>query len=289
MTIDYEQEYDNHARVPEHPQIAACRARDAAAYRAAAGNAELGMSYGPSPRQILDFFPAGADTPLAMFIHGGGWRTLDPSSFSHMAAGPNAHGVSVAVAGYDLCPQVTVATIIEQMRAACLFLWRRFHRRIFVYAHSAGGHLAACLLATDWKTLAPDAPADLVPAVYAASGVYDMTPLVKTKQFEILRLDEQSARAVSPLYWRVPAGRVLHTVVGALESSEFLRQSRIIAEAWRQGMVTTRYEEIAGANHFTVIDPLAQTDSAMTKRVVELARQVAVKLSRTNICAPSPR
>jgi arylformamidase len=76
---------------------------------------------------------------------------------------------------------------------------------------------------------------------------------------------------VSPLYWKVPAGRKLDAVVGALESSEFLRQSRTIAQAWRQGMVETRYEEVAGANHFTVIDPLADPASAMTARVAALA------------------
>jgi len=73
----------------------------------------------------------------------------------------------------------------------------------------------------------------------------------------------------------VPPGRSLDAVVGALESSEFLRQSRTIAKAWRQGMAQTRYEAIAGANHFTVIDPLTQADSAMTSRVVDLAQQVA--------------
>ncbi len=47
-----------------------------------------------------------------------------------------------------------------------------------------------------------------------------------------------------------------------------------MAEAWRQGMAETRYEAVAGANHFTVIDPLSQPGSAMTGRVVELAKQV---------------
>jgi arylformamidase len=76
---------------------------------------------------------------------------------------------------------------------------------------------------------------------------------------------------VSPLYWNVPAGRILDAVVGGAESSEFLRQSRTIAEAWRQSMAETRYEEVPGANHFTVIDPLGSADSAMTGRVSDLA------------------
>ena len=258
--IDYEKEYDNRGRVPEHPEIFARWASEAAAYRAAAPDAEFGIPYGPSPRQIIDYFPAkddDKDTPLAMFIHGGWWRSLEPAMFSQKAAGPNARGVTVAVAGYDLCPQVSIATIIEQMRAACLFLWRKHRKRIFVFGHSAGGHLAACMLAQDWKAFASDAPADLVPAAYAISGVFDLSPLVHVSQNQDLRLDEPEARRVSPLHWKVPAARCLDAVVGALESSEFLRQSKEITEGWRARGVETRYEEIAGANHFTIVDPLS--------------------------------
>src|SRR6185437_11608001 len=218
---------------------------------------QIGLSYGPSPRQTIDILPAkpaSAAAPLALFIHGGWWRTLAPSEFSHVAAGANANGVDVALAGYDLCPNVSIATIVEQMRAACLFLWRRARKRIMVFGYSAGGHLAACMVATDWKTLAPDAPADLVPAAYAVSGVYDLAPLTQISVNADLKLTEESAHQLSPLYWEVPAGRVFDAVVGAEESNEFLRQSKIIAEAWRQGMTTTRYEAAPG-NHFTVLDP----------------------------------
>jgi len=276
--IDYEKEYDNRGRVPEHPEIFARWVREGAAYREAARDAQFGLAYGPSPRQTVDLFPAKDDdamTPLALFIHGGWWRSLEPSMFSQLAAGPNARGVSVAVAGYDFCPQVSIATIIEQMRAACLWLWREQRKRIFVYGHSAGGHLAACLAAQDWKAFAADAPADLVPAAYAISGVFDLGPLLHVSQNSDLRLDDAQARRVSPLYWKVPAGRTLDAVVGALESAEFLRQSKIVAEGWRARGAATRYEEIAGANHFTVVDALSDADSAMTRRVVQLAEMVS--------------
>jgi arylformamidase len=273
MTIDYEVEYDNRARVPEHPEVFARWKREGAAYRAGAHNAKLGISYGPSMRRTIDLFPASGDdqAPFAMFIHGGWWRSLEPSMFSQMAAGPNARGVSVAIAGYDLCPHVSIADIIEQMRSACLMLWRKRRQRIVVYGHSAGGHLASCLAATDWKVLASDAPADLVPAAYAISGVFDLTPLIGISVNEDLRLDEGEARRVSPLHWGVPAGRSLDAVVGALESSEFLRQSKAIAEAWRAGGALTRYEEIAGTNHFTVVDALTDSNSPMTARIAALA------------------
>ena len=126
----------------------------------------------------------------------------------------------------------------------------------------------------DWKAFASDAPADLVPAAYAISGVFDLLPLVQVSQNQDLRLDESEARRVSPLYWSVPPGRTLDAVVGAQESSEFLRQSKAIAEGWRQRGALTRYEEIAGANHFTVVDPLTDANSAMTARVAALANSV---------------
>jgi arylformamidase len=191
-----------------------------------------------------------------------------------MAKGPNAHGVDVGVVGYDLCPQVTVATIIEEMRAACLFLWRRLGKRITAYGSSAGAHLVACLVASDFSMLATDAPADLVPAGYAISGVYDVTPALQLSVNQDLRLTAEETRRVSPVLWRVPAGRRLDAVVGGLESSEFFRQAKAIVEAWSAQGVATRYEEIAGTNHFTVTDALADPSSAMTARVVELAQGV---------------
>ncbi len=119
--IDYEVEYNNRARVPEHPQIFERWQRDAAAYRAELSKdhrAELGLKYGDSPRQTIDLFkPRGSDTgKLALFIHGGYWRSLEPSTFSHMARGMNERGITVAVSGYDLCPQVSIGDIIRRPR-----------------------------------------------------------------------------------------------------------------------------------------------------------------------------
>jgi arylformamidase len=277
-SIDYEAEYNNRARVPEHGEIFARWAREAEDYRTEAmkeRRAELGLAYGSTQRQFIDLFMPSPDAkaPLAMFIHGGYWRSLDPSMFSHAARGLNAHGVTVAVAGYDLCPEVSIAEIIEQIRHACLFLWLRTHQPIMVYGHSAGGHLAGAMLATAWHTLYPKTPEDLVPAAYAISGVFDLTPLVQVTMAQDLGLDEVEARKVSPIYWPAPKGRVFDAVAGSLESSEFLRQSREIADTWGKGGALTRYEAIAGANHFTALDPLGDPQSAVVARLAELVKR----------------
>jgi arylformamidase len=273
MPLNYDAEYDTRGRVPEHPAILARMASDAAAYRSEAGargRAELDVRYGASPRQILDIFSsdAGKDAPLAMFIHGGYWRALQPSAFSQVAAGLNAHGVTVVLAGYDLCPQVGIGDIVEQMRQAAVTLWKRFGKHFLVLGHSAGGHLTATTLATDWAKYG--APADLVPSAMAISGLFDLVPLAKTAMNADFRMDDATAKRLSPILWDAPKGKTLDAVVGGAESGEFLRQSRTITDTWSAAGVHTRYEAVLGANHFTVIEPLADPNSMMVKRLLEL-------------------
>jgi arylformamidase len=269
VSVDYEAQYNNRARVPDHPQIMAGWARDAAAYRAE--HPPVVLPYGPGERQAVDLFP-GRGEGAVLFIHGGYWQALERGAFSHLARGANAHGVTFGLVGYDLCPAVRIADIVDQVRTACATLWRRDRRRLVVAGHSAGGHLAACMLATDWKALDPDLPADLVPAAYAVSGIFELRPLLGTSVNQALGLDEAEADRSSPLLWPPPAGLSLDAVVGADESEEYLRQSRAIVTRWGAAAVATRYEAVAGANHFTVIAPLSDPDSAMTRRLVGLAR-----------------
>jgi arylformamidase len=272
--VDYEVEYNNRARVPENPALMAGWARDAAAYREQ--RAPRRIAYGPGPRHVIDLFAAEgqnkeqSNAPLVVFIHGGYWQALDGSWFSHMARGLNAHGIGVAVPTYDLCPQVSVADIIMQMREAMREL-AELSGRLIVSGHSAGGHLAACMLATDWKAYDASLPPQPVAAAYAISGLFDLPPLVPTSINKALGLDEASARAASPLFWQPPTHGSLDAVVGEAESAEYHRQSRSIVEAWGEAGIATQFGTVPAANHFTAIAPLADPDSPMTLRLKELA------------------
>jgi arylformamidase len=268
---DYEVEYNNRARVPDHPALIAGWARDAQAWRESQTNLLHTISYGPDARNTIDVFPSRSEGDMVMFIHGGYWQALDGSFFSHLAAGLNAHGVGVAIPSYDLCPQVSIEDIIAQMRMAARALAPR-SRRLVISGHSAGGHLAACLMATDWRSIDAGLPEHLVKAAYAISGLFDLGPLVKTSINHALGLDEAAARRASPLFWPAPSRGTLDAVVGADESAEYFRQSRTMVEAWGDAGIDTRFAEIPGANHFTAIAPLADPNSPMTLRLLELAR-----------------
>jgi arylformamidase len=272
VTLDLEAEYNNRRRVPEHPRINARWSAASAAYRAAA-RADLDRPYGSGERQRYDLFHAGdAAAPLVVYIHGGYWQRGDRKDYSFVARELNAAGIDVALPSYSLCPTVTVMDIIGELRQCLAALWKATGKHPLVTGHSAGGHLTAAMVGTDWSGIA-GVPADLVRAGVAISGVFDLAPLIPTSINDLARMDEKTARAASPLFWPAQKGRTLVAAVGGDESSEFLRQSREIAEEWARAGLATQYLPIPGTDHFTVVDELTQPASALFSAVAGLARR----------------
>lgn len=266
--MDLEAEYNNRARVPDHMTVMG--RWKAAAEAARAARPPETLPYGPGPREVMDLFSAGPDAAIAVFLHGGYWQALDKDWFSGVAPALLHHGVSLAVPSYDLAPTVRLGTILKQVREAVdLVRARNGSVRPVVFGHSAGGHMSACMLS--------EARAS---AALAISGLFDLRPLIPTSLNTALDLDENEAAALSPIFWPIPngstpGGTVLDCLVGGDESPEFLRQSRMMADHWAGNGVQTRYEALPGLNHFTVLDPLFDPDSAMVKRVAALAKGAA--------------
>lgn len=268
--IDLEVEYNNRARVPDHPKHIAGWQRDAAAYRQKA-TCELDLAYGDGERHRIDIFHAASgdgNGPVILFIHGGYWQSLDKSYFSHLARGPNERGFSVAVPSYDLAPAVPLSQIITCIESAANFVMKRTGRTLVATGHSAGGHLVACLMAKPEPLIRP------IRAAMPISGLFELAPLVPTSINKALGLSVEEARRLSPLDWIPPAGGHLAAIVGGAESSEFLRQSRLIADRWSHLGTATHYYEVPGAHHFDVLvglanpaDPIVEILSRLTVHV----------------------
>jgi arylformamidase len=265
-------EYNNRALVPGHGEILARWARDSRTAREQ-GPALLDLHYGHGPAEQLDIFPAapaagGGSAPVLFFIHGGYWRSLDKADHSFLAPAFQRLGVCVVVPNYALCPAVTVPDITLQMVQALAWTHRHIGvhggdaSRITVAGHSAGGHLAAMLLACRWQAVGADLPATLVRNALSISGVFDLEP-VRLAPFvqPSLKLTPAQVKKASPARLPSPGLREgrgrLYAVAGGDESSEFRRQNRLIREAWGREVVPV-CEDLAGLNHFTVVDALIQ-------------------------------
>ena len=253
--------------------VARWNARTAALY--ARVDTRLDVPYGNGARQKLDLLLPKASTtsaPVLVFIHGGYWfsRRMDKSNYSFGCEALVDAGALVATVEYDLCPDVSMDTIVRQVREACAWVWRNAPEyggditRLHVAGHSAGGHLAAMLAATDWPTFGDGLPRDLVRSAVPISGLFDLEPLRRSFLNAHLRLDEACSARNSPILLR-PATRLPMTVVvGGAESDEFRRQSREFVDSWREHLDSIGLIETQGDHHFSIIERMTDSGSELT-------------------------
>lgn len=268
--------YNNRAAVPDHQAIfARWRSQSAATRAALVGNVNchLNLHYGADAKQTVDLFPASANRGLVVFIHGGYWRSLDKDDFSFLAAPYIAEGINVALMNYRLCPQVGVSDIVDDCRNAIIWLANhasefsvRFDRTVLV-GHSAGAHLVAMLFTTDWSAIKSEISSAIIGGV-AISGLYDLEPLLETTINHDVKLDVKSAANLSPVHRKPTLNASLDAVVGADETSEFIRQTELLPLAWPQ--LCPAIGILPAHNHFTIVDHFADPSSAAFQRSLAL-------------------
>ena len=234
---------------------------------------ELDLSYGNGPNMSLDIFPqANGLNPVCLFIHGGYWRAMDKGLFSYPAIGlSNASIVFVSI-NYALAPEISLDGIAEQCREAVLWVHRNAENfggdpnRIHISGHSAGGHLTAMMLSTNWSQRGAK---DLhLAGGIAISGIFDLVPLIKTSINDDIKLDREAALRNSPINFLPEDCPPLITAVGAGETDEFLRQSREYAKAWQNKGGQVQFKPISGFHHFDIILEMGRIGSELNDAMI---------------------
>ena len=219
--------------------------------------------------------PADAAAPVLVYLHGGYWRALSKRDQAFIAPPFARAGALVVVPDYPLAPAVSIEHIVMQVAQALAWTWRHARQyggnpeRIIVAGHSAGGHLAAMMLALQWPVFSPELPSDLVKGAVSLSGVFDLEPLRYAPFLAPdLRLDEPSAVRLSPAWMPAPQGPLI-ALVGGDESEEFLRQNRLIRRSWGMHAVPV-CEAVPGRHHMNVLHDLADPDARAHQLTLKL-------------------
>lgn len=253
----YEREYNPRLTIPDMADIVAAWVERSAALRA---NRPVlaDIQTGDHPRERVDLFRASPSKGTVVYLHGGFWCGSSKEEVSWVAESLLSEGYSVALLNYPLCPEVSLETLVESVRRSFARLISEVlndaeRRTVVVAGHSAGGYLAADLVATDWT--AYGLPPQPFTGAVLISGMFDLGPLVCLTRNEFVGLTAELAARLS-LHETAPKVRVpLAFVVGGAETSEFRRQSRTMAKAWSE--LEPDVVEIPGANHFTVVEDLS--------------------------------
>jgi arylformamidase len=230
----------------------------------------LDLRYGPGERNRIDFLKAAPKAPTLLFIHGGYWQTRAKEVFTVMAEGPMAHGINVALIGYTLAPEATLDEIVAEIHAGIDFLAEQLPElggdanRIVVSGWSAGGHLTAMALSHA-----------RVKAGMAISGIYDLEPIRHSYLNVKLQLDEAMSRRNSPVMQPGGAMKPLSLVSGAAELPLLRKQTADFAGHRATYGLPVTYEEIPGANHFSIMNELMSPTGRITTLIRQLLERVA--------------
>jgi len=228
--------------------------------------------------EALDLFPAAkTPAPCLVFIHGGYWQAFGKGDFSFVAPAYQDAGISVAVVDYTLAPKASMDEIVRQNRAAIAWLHKNARElgidpgRIHVAGHSAGGHLTAMMLETDWRPFGLERSP--VRGGCAVSGLYDLEPIRLAYLNKVLGLDPEAARRNSPILGVPKAAPPLILALGREETPEFLRHQAEFAEAWRKKGLALEVADEPGVHHFSVMDRFCEPGSILNRA---LMRQISV-------------
>ena len=271
---DHDDAYANAAHIPGAADFPPRWMEQAATFRsalAAAGRARLDVAYAPGARNRYDLFlPERSPRGLTVFIHGGYWKAFDKSVWSHLAAGPLAHDMAVAMPSYTLCPDARISDIAREIASAIAAVAGEVDGPLVLSGHSAGGQLAARMVSGE-PVLAP-ALRDRIAGVVPISGVFDLRPIRRTTMNDILKVDAEEAGRESPQMLEPHVAAPVTVWVGLAERPEFIRQSRALAETWKGFSAPVRLVEETGKHHFDVIDGFADPDHPIARTASGLFR-----------------
>jgi arylformamidase len=233
----------------------------------------LDVPFGPTLAEHVDIYPAGQDAPILVYVHGGFWVLRTSKEFGFVARGPVSRGVAAVVTNYALSPTVTIDEIVRQTRAAVAWTYgnaRSFGgdpERIHVAGHSAGGHLVAMLLATDWEG-DYGLPAGVIKGATAISGLFDLAPFPYTFLQPKLQLAWDQVRRNSPILQLPDAAPPLLVAYGERETTEFVRQSEDYFAVWRARDLPGERLALPNKDHFDIVDGFLEAGSPLLSRIL---------------------
>lgn len=237
------------------------------------------VAYGDLPLERLDIFPSlQPQSKTLIFIHGGYWQVWDKSMFHFIANSFHSYGVTTVLLNYPLTPEVSIDQIVLSCRSAIKWLYTNINAfngnadQMYVAGHSAGGHLASMLMATDWKLFDPGISANALKGVCAVSGLFNLIPIYHSYVNQIIKMDMETATGNSPVMLEPPNPCPLIVAVGGAETAEFNDQSNELYTCWKSKDVDIRLLQLPRQNHYSIVETIVDPQSSLRQALLQLMK-----------------
>ncbi|CAL9700663.1 unnamed protein product [Knipowitschia caucasica] len=237
----------------------------------------LNVPYGEGDGERLDVYIPNSnslDLPLVIYIHGGYWQFLSKEESGFMAVPLVSKGVVVVAVDYDTAPKGNMDLIVSQVRKSVVSVVQQYSHinGLFICGHSAGAHLAAMVLSTDWSqySIAPQ-----IKGAFLVSGIYDLLPIVSTYVNEPLKMTDEVAVRNSPttlVQQLKTSSSACHIVVAVAEhdSPEFRKQSEEYYRMLEASGLNVTLEDVPNTDHFNIIERLVEGEYHLTKLLLKM-------------------
>jgi arylformamidase len=221
-------------------------------------------TYGPTLIEKLDVYRTQRhNAPINIYIHGGAWRSGLAKDYAFSAELFVQAGVHFVVLDFAWVQDVggSLLSVAKQARRAVAWVYHNAQRfggdanRIYVSGHSSGGHLAGVLLTTDWLR-GFNLPTDIIKGGLCCGGIFDLKPVRLSSRREYINFTDAVEQALSPQRHLDQLNAPVIVAYGALESPEFIRQSREFAAAVQADGKSVQVLVGEGYNHFEIIETL---------------------------------
>ena len=228
--------------------------------------------------------------PVVLFVHGGYWQVGSRKIYSFVSKSWTKAGCVVAVVGYNLAPEASLNQMVSEIKSAVKYINTRFPKsKLFLCGHSAGAHLCAMMMVSDWSK--DPSISQAIHGMFLLSGVFDLVPIVNTYVNDALKLTEESAAQISPQQILI---KMLPTIVCPIlvvieehGSPEFHRQAKEFVEILKSHNVQCSLLELPGVDHFSMIENMVNSDDLLCQEILKVVRNINSARSEIRVKGPN--
>jgi arylformamidase len=213
-----------------------------------------------------------------VYIHGGSWRNGRSAQVAFMAepfVRAGAHFIAIDFNNVfetkgDLFPMV------DQCRRAVAWVYRNAAsvggdpEQLYLCGHSSGGHLAGCVVITDWAK--EGLPLTILKGALLGSGMYDLKAPRLSYRGGYVKFTDEMEEALSAQRHLDRIHTPLVLTYGSLETPEFQRQSRDFHTALKAAGKSAQLLLGKGYNHYEMQETLGNPYGFMGRAAMEMLK-----------------